>query len=528
MADNSTILVVDDEVESLALLTGILTGEGYCVRSANSGQLALASIAAWLPQLILLDIRMRQIDGFEVCRRIKADEHARNIPLIFISAATDVAERVEGLALGAVDYIAKPFQKEELLARVRTHLELGRLRTQLEHQVTERTRELRATIDYLRESEERFRNMADTAPVMIWVSGTDQHRTFFNKSWLEFTGRTLEQELGHGWTENLHPEDLDRCGEITSRSFEARKSLETEYRLRRADGEYRSILSKAVPRFAPSGLFAGYIGSAIDITDLKRTQEEALSRQKLEGIAVLTRGIAHDFNNLISSILAEAELADSELADGLPAREEIRQIQSVAIRASEIVRELMIYSGEDRGEVETIDLSVLVREMVGLLRVSISKHATLHLDLATDLPLVECNTTKVRQILMNLIINASQAIGATEGTIQIRTSRAAGSLDPLAGKPDSNCDHVRLEIADTGCGMTEEEKGKIFDPFYTTKPGGHGLGLAVVHGIVKSYGGSIGVVSTPGKGTTFNILLRCAEVRAAVTPPSVYVAGERS
>lgn len=513
MIDDRCILVVDDESESLALLTEILAAEGYQVRCANSGRLALASLATWLPQLILLDVRVHDIDGFQICRRIKACERTRDIPLMFISAVTDVQERVAGFSLGAVDYITKPFQREELLARVRTHLELGQLRGRLEERVEQKTIELRATIERLRESEKRFRKMADTAPVMIWVAGVDKRCTFFNKRWLDFTGRSLKQELGNGWAEGLHLDDVDRCVTTYSSAFESCQRYEIEYRLRRADGEYRSVLSNGVPNFLPSGVFAGYIGSAIDITDLKRLQEETLARQKLESLAVLTRGIAHDFNNLLGSIIAEAELAEIGLTDGFSPHEEIRQVKTLAIRASEIVRELMIYSGQEKGDLEAVKLSEFVEEMLDLLRASISKHVTLRLDLCRDLPPVRGNATKIRQMLMNLIINASQAIGEKDGVICVRTSRVIEEA--------ISHERVRLEISDTGCGMSKEEKARIFDPFFTTRPGGHGLGLAVVHGIIQSHGGSIHVESTLGSGTTFHVLLPCTEARAELTAPGV-------
>jgi PAS domain S-box-containing protein len=142
----------------------------------------------------------------------------------------------------------------------------------------------------LGESEERFRNMADTAPVMIWVSGADKRCTFFNRGWLTFTGSTMEQAVGNGWTEKLHPDDRDRCYTNYSSAFEAHRTFQTECRLRRADGEYRWVLATGNPRFESSGAFAGYVGSCTDITDVKRTQEEALARQKLESLGVLADG----------------------------------------------------------------------------------------------------------------------------------------------------------------------------------------------------------------------------------------------
>src|SRR5262249_50268957 len=153
--------------------------------------------------------------------------------------------------------------------------------------------------------------------------------TFFNRVWLDFTGRPVEQSLGYGWTADLHPHRLDSYLTSYLAAFDERRLCREGYRLRRADGEYRWILSSSIPRFAPGGDFAGYITSCVDITDLKRSQDEALARQKLESLGVMTAGIAHDFNNLLGSILAEAEIAETEVAHGSFPSEEIQRIKAV-------------------------------------------------------------------------------------------------------------------------------------------------------------------------------------------------------
>jgi len=530
MIDSHSILVVDDESESLTLLTATLVAEGYQVRSANSGQLALASVSAWLPHLILLDIRMPGIDGFEVCRRLKAREETRNIPILFISAARDTEEMVKGLALGAVDYITKPFQREELLARVRTHLELGRLRTRLETQVARRTIELGASVERLQESEGRFRNMADTAPVMIWVAGPDKLCTYFNKFCLDFTGNSMAQKIGEGWIANIHPDDRDGFLAIYSSSFDTCQEFQATFRLRRADGEYRSVLTTGAPRFAPGSVFAGYIGSCVDITELRRTQDQAFTRQKLESLGVLASGIAHDFNNLLGGILAEAEIAATELREGESPLEGMERIVVAAKRGAEIVRELMIYSGQDKGDpIELVDVSKLVEEMLELLKVSISKHAVLETDLDRKLPPVPGRASQIRRIVMNLIINASEALGEKDGVIRVATSRA--TLPRAAGVSGPRLlpgEYLILEVSDSGKGMTEEARAKIFDPFFSTKFDGRGLGLAVVQGIVRDHGGAINLVSEPGPGTRFEIALPCASETAPVSPraiPEIFVTG---
>jgi two-component system, cell cycle sensor histidine kinase and response regulator CckA len=322
----------------------------------------------------------------------------------------------------------------------------------------------------------------------------------------------LENELGNGWTEGVHPHDLDHNLNTYSSSFSARRSFQMEYRLRRADGEYRWLLDNGVPRFERGGVFVGYIGSCIDITDLKQRQEESLARQKLESVGTLASGIAHDFNNLLGGVLSQAELALEELAAGLLPEEELKRIRAVAIRGSEIVRQLMIYAGKETEVVELVDVSRITEEMLELLKASVSKHAVLETDLGKDLPAVRANAAQLRQVVMNLITNASEAIGDRNGAIRVTTRRVFVGRNSAvtASERLSAGDYLQLEVSDTGRGMAPETQARVFDPFFTTKSAGRGLGLPVVHGIVRGLHGAIRLTSAPGAGSTFQILLPCA------------------
>ncbi len=504
--------MVEDDAESRTLLTTLLTREGYRVRAADGGELALESVAVRRPDLILLDIRLPGMDGFEICQRLKDNPETQNIPIIFLSASKEAAKAAEGLRLGAVDYVSKPFQREELLARVRTHLELGRLRAHLEQQVEERTAELR-------ESEQRFRTMANAAPVLIWASGEDKLCTFFNRGWLEFTGRTIDQALGNGWTKSVHPDDFTRCYDTYSSAFEARRPFQMEYRLRRADGEYRCLLDSGVPRFTSSAAFIGYVGSCVDITDIKQNHERMLATQKLESLGLMAAGVAHDFGNLLGSIFLEAGLALSEMPLESPGRQNLERIEGLSRHATDIVHLLMDSAGVgvDSDALEPVDLSLLVEQMLRLLISSIPKGAVIDRSLANDLPSpIRGNAAQIGQVVMNLITNASEALSGRPGTIKVST----GKVRIRAGHAAKNLDHlpagdyVRLKVEDTGCGMSPETRSRIFDQFFTTKYHGKGLGLAAVRGIVQSHGGSIQVESTPGAGTTFEILFPTASLTA--------------
>ncbi len=249
-----------------------------------------------------------------------------------------------------------------------------------------------------------------------------------------------------------------------------------------------------------------------DITEARRAEQRLRDAQKLESLGVLAGGIAHDFNNMLGAILAQSELVLSEIPDGSPVAEGVNGITAVAVRAAEVVRQLLAYAGREDTSFELVDMSRLVSEMLQLLGVSISKRAVLKTDLAENLPYVRANASQMRRTVMNLITNASEALAEEGGVITVTTDRVSRDLGRTAesGTNLPDREYVRLEISDTGCGMSEEIQARIFDPFFTTKSTGRGLGLAAVQGIIRSHGGTIEVVSAPSRGTRIGVLLPCA------------------
>ena len=264
----------------------------------------------------------------------------------------------------------------------------------------------------------------------------------------------------------------------------------------------------------------GAIGVALDVTERRKLEAERLrvrlqEAQRLESLGMLAGGIAHDFNNLLVGILGHASLAEMRLPPGSPALASVHQIEVTAQRAADLTRQMLAYSGKGRFVVKPLDLSALVQEMAGLLEVSIAKRVVLRLDLGVGLPAVEADTAQVRQLVMNLITNAADAIGEGRGSISITTGvmqvdRAyLDAIDQPTGTAEG-C-YVWLEVSDTGRGMSEETRRRMFDPFFTTKATGHGLGLAACMGIVRGHRGVIKVYSEPGRGTSIKVLLPASE-----------------
>lgn len=335
-----------------------------------------------------------------------------------------------------------------------------------------------------------------------------------------------------GWLQIVHPDQRAEMGDYLKRHIlEHHLPFAREYRIKRiSDQTERWVYGLGELELDRDGRLVKMFGTIQDITDRKRSEEERYKleqqmqhAQKLESLGVLAGGIAHDFNNILMSILGHAELAMMRMSPASPARNNLSSIEQAAHRAADLSRQMLAYSGKGRFVLENIDLGELVTEMMHMLEVSISKCVVLRLNLAAGLPPVQIDATQVRQVLMNLVINASEAIGEKSGVISISTGAMQCDRSYLSSawldEGYAEGLYVYVEVADTGCGMDRDTISKIFDPFFTTKFTGRGLGMAAVLGIIRGHRGAIKIYSEPGRGTTFKILLPASSASAQPLGP---------
>ena len=394
--------------------------------------------------------------------------------------------------------------------------------------ITERKQaeeKLKESEAHLRESEHHFRTLANSGLALIWTSGLDKLCNYFNQSWLRYTGRTLEQELGNGWTEGVHPEDFDRCLSIYVSHFDRREPFSMEYRLRKANGEYGWILDLGNPYFDSEGNFNGYIGYCYDITERKRAEEETKilnarlqQAQKLEAIGTLAGGIAHDFNNILGAIVGYAEMIRDDFPPGSRSIHDIDQVLHASHRAKDLVKQILAFSRQEEDQKRAIQPAVIVKEAITLLRSSLPTTITIKQAIDPDMGMVLANPTQIHQVVMNLCTNAFHAMEVKGGELTIALQQKNLGQSDLATEPELQPGkYIELSIRDTGEGIPLKIRDKIFDPFFTTKEVGKGtgLGLSMVYSIVKSSGGSIACHSQVGEGTEFRILLPALEGDAA-------------
>ncbi len=377
----------------------------------------------------------------------------------------------------------------------------------------------------LRESEERLQLVFEGTQDAFWDWDVTTGQVLRSPHWAGMLGYTLD-EIGRqreAFLDLIHPEDLPGLLADEKGIWEGRDRFSLEFRMRAKSGDWKWILDrgKVVQRDPATGQPLRIAGTHTDTTKRKREAEEAeklqhkmLETQKLESLGVLAGGIAHDFNNLLTVILGNSALARLDLAASPVNAARLDSVLTAAHRAAELCRQLLAYAGKGSYAIERINLNELVTETTRLLELSISKQARLEFALAPALPKIEADPSQVQQIIMNLVINASEALEHSAGTIRIVTHKVAlpnHDASPAQKVTEVEAgDYVCVEIADTGCGMTPEVLARIFDPFFTTKFTGRGLGLAAILGIVRTHGGAVRVESTPGQGSVFRVYLPVA------------------
>ncbi len=378
-----------------------------------------------------------------------------------------------------------------------------------------RLQELKQAEMALRLSQERLHTVVNNAPVILWGVDGKGTVTFLEGKTLQEIGVRPEMFVGH----SVFDIPVGRVPELTGH-FRRALQGETFSNVEKMRGR---IFEMRYTPLLENGDVNGVIGIAIDITERRQAEEALFQAQKLESLGVLAGGIAHDFNNLLVAMLGQTSLAERLLSSEHPAREHIRKAVDAAQKATTLTRQMLAYSGRGQFEIVPINMNTLIDENIKLFQASVPKNVTLEAHLGPFLPLIDGDPAQMQQVIMNLILNAAEAIGQEPGTVDVvtRVEEAVESMDDngwqSSGSVAPGARYVAVEIRDDGSGMSEGTLARIFDPFFSTKATGQGLGLAAVLGIVHGHQGKIMVRSEVGAGTVFKLLFRAGTNQ---TPPA--------
>ncbi len=587
------ILIVDDTIENLQFLSDILTHNAYSVTGAPDGQTALMIAENAPPDLILLDVLMPGMDGYEVCRQLKAGEKTSHIPVIFLSALGDAKDKVKGFQSGGVDFITKPFQWEEVTARIDMHLKLHSLQKRLEEKnfllQTEIAARRSAEAELKKHSNQLEKLVMDRTAELMRENSVNERLADISAKLLgaeydiaEIAGLILNtaQELtgsSLGYVAEINPGTKDLAVSVI---IPSRCSLEKRFSVFPIgqDGRYSGLWGHSLntgeafytndPKNHPSskgapeghisiecflsvpvfleGKLTGQISLANPFRDYTNADLDAVKRlsdlyalaiqrcqyerekeslkhqiqktQKMEALGTLAGGIAHDFNNILFPILGYSEMMRDDLPKDSSLRENVSQILQGVHRATQLVKQILTFCRQAEQKMEPLQIHLIVKEVLKLIRASLPATIEIRQNVK-DCGMVMADPTQIHQMTMNLITNAFHAMEEKGGTLTV-------SLDPVrlgtedTGESDMTPgDYICLTVADTGIGMDGFAMEHMFDPYFTTKKQGKGtgLGLAVVHGIVKSCSGGIRAFSEPNKGSEFKIYLPQSKKRESVT-----------
>ena len=493
------ILIVDDMPENIDVLAGILGGE-YTVRAALGGETAL-KIASGnpAPDIILLDVMMPGMDGFEVCRRLKSSESTKKIPVIFVTAMGEVADESAGFIAGGVDYIIKPVSPPVVLARVRAQLALYNQSRYLEEMVRERT----AVLDELNKFLHNVMECASSAIAVIDHNGTF---TFMNPQTLIMTGRVEKDLRNRTLIDLLNPSD----GDIVRDRFSTVMAKGTavkhiEVKLIRPDGSKVLVDISMSPRNI-GGSIIGAVVTADDVTEKRTMEAQLIHASKMASIGEMATGMAHELNQPLSIINMAAQLMRSVIKDKDYTEEFICERTDVilkqVVRASGIINHLRTFGRKDDANFKEIDINVPIREAFGMIDEQLkSRRIEANLKLDDGIPAILGDSSRLEQVFINLIVNARDALEGVERPDQPKNITVSSFRDVENGS-------VQVVFSDNGTGIPAKIIDRVFDPFFTTKEigKGTGLGLSISYGIIRSHGGTMRVDSSDA-GTIFTLQL---------------------
>jgi two-component system, cell cycle sensor histidine kinase and response regulator CckA len=499
----ATILIVEDERIVAMDVKAMLEELGYQVPAiVANGAAAIEAVGQAQPDLVLMDIRLQgSIDGVEAAAAIRA---IADVPIIFLTAHADPDTRERVRALAPYGYLIKPFDEHMLAVTLETAL----ARYAAEQHTRESEQWLTTTIQSLRDA--------------VVATDTEGRIMMLNPTAELLLGVTADAALGQPVAEIMvlyHPETKALLAHpiLALLLRQEAVNIPPDTILRRRDGsDCRIDDSVALIRTARQTL--GAVMVFRDSTPRRlaertrdaehRRQEEARQRERLK---VLAGGIAHDLNNMLTSVIGNLSLALMDIPPTHPVTELLLHAEEGGQRAADLTRQLLAYAGRAQSHRETLDFAMLVNDIVTLLRDGPLRGVAVELALPAQPLLVNADATQLRQVVMNLLINAAEALDAAGGTICVVLAPfdPAGAVPPELELPATAAPagYALLTVVDTGCGMDAATQARIFEPFFTTKFTGRGLGLALIQGIIHDHGGSIGVRSALGQGTTFRVLL---------------------
>ena len=518
---NERILIIDDEVDILETLGRALSLEGFHVREASSGMEGMEIFKSEPFDLVITDIRMPGMDGMEVLKQVK--ELDESVEVILISGFATLENAILALRNGgAYDYLTKPLEDiEHLLIPVTQALERRRFRLEnkslmkkLEATNAGLTREIeerKQTEKALQKSEERFKSLFQFAPDAYYLNDLEGIFIDGNKAAEALTGYQKEALIGRSLLEAglLSEDQLPKAVGLLKKNTQGQPTGPDEFILKRKDGGKVIVEIRTLPIKIDHKDVV--LGIARDITQRKRLEEQLLDSHKTKAIAALAGGIAHEFNNALTTVMGNIQMLETILPDRKTIAEYTGEIMGSCHRMVNLTKQLLLYARGGKYQVQVLSLSDLVRDMIPIIKPDMDPSIRLETDLPEDLFRVRVDPAQMQMVISSLVKNSSEAM---EGKGRIRIITHNREIDAAFAKNHSGLNpgkYVCLTVEDDGKGMDPETVNRIFDPFFSTKFLGRGLGMAAVYGIVRNHDGWISVDAEPGKGTAVRIYLPAFE-----------------